>query len=67
MAQGAPDRKEQESIEDLTYQVRSWRIERAGQVLMGLFILAALLGLLGGGPLSRASATGQLQPFRPPV
>jgi hypothetical protein len=33
-----------------------WRVERAGLVAMALVIVAALTGLTGGGPLSRAQA-----------
>jgi hypothetical protein len=43
--------------QDLNYQRREWRIQRLGWVVMRLVILAALLGLLGNGPLSKASVT----------
>ena len=42
--------------EDLAHQRREWRFERAGWVVMGLLLLAGLLGLFGNGPLSRAQA-----------
>ena len=40
----------------LGVQAFSWRIQAIGQVLMGLFLAAALAGLFGSGPLSRARA-----------
>ncbi len=40
----------------LEIQVFSWRLQAVGQVLMGLFLVAALAGLFGSGPLSRAHA-----------
>lgn len=40
--------------EDRAHQRREWRIERVGWGVMGLLLLAGLLGLLGYGPLSRA-------------
>jgi hypothetical protein len=40
--------------EDPTYQRREWVFERAGWGVMGLVISAALLGLLGTGPLNSA-------------
>lgn len=45
--------------EDLAYQHREWTAQRIGWVVMGLLVVAALLGLLGSmGPLSTAhSAT----------
>lgn len=36
-------------------QRREWRIERIGWLLMGLTVLAGLLGLFGGGPLAHRS------------
>ncbi|HET7898350.1 MAG TPA: hypothetical protein VFL47_11780, partial [Flavisolibacter sp.] len=38
--------------EQLKTHVRSWKLQRAGWVLMLLIVLAALLGLCGNGPLS---------------
>jgi hypothetical protein len=43
--------------EDIRHSEREWRFERAGWAIMGLVALAALLGLLGNGPLSKASAS----------
>lgn len=40
--------------QDLAFERRSWRVERLGWALMALLLLAALLGLLGAGPLSTA-------------
>jgi hypothetical protein len=45
--------------EDLTYQRREWRFERAGWAVMVVLLLAGLLGLFGYGPLSRARAGTQ--------
>lgn len=38
--------------DDIGLQRRIWRFERVGWAVMGLFILAALAGLFGPGPLS---------------
>ncbi|MEW6131183.1 MAG: hypothetical protein AB1757_29405 [Acidobacteriota bacterium] len=40
--------------QDLVHQQREWMIERIGWLLMSLLVLAALVGLLGTGPLSDA-------------
>ena len=42
--------------EDLAFQRRIWRIQRIGWVGLALVVVAGLLGLFGGGPLSRAAA-----------
>ena len=43
--------------EDIDFQRKEWRWQRAGIVLMFLVVIGALLGLTGiGGPLSRAEA-----------
>ncbi len=48
--------------DDLDFQRRVWRFERAGWVAMGLIGLAGLLGLLGAGLLSGAeSGDGRLR------
>jgi len=44
--------------EDAQFQEREWKVERAGWLVMGLVILATLLGLFGRGPLSQAMASG---------
>ncbi|MGH7964579.1 MAG: hypothetical protein ACRERD_22680 [Candidatus Binatia bacterium] len=38
--------------QDLDFQHRSWIVQRIGWAVMALVVLAALLGLLGPGPLS---------------
>src|SRR5215203_1974081 len=40
--------------QDLAFQYREWRVQTIARVLFALFILAALLGVFGSGPLSRA-------------
>ena len=45
-----------EISQDLTFQRRSWIVQRVGWVMLALLILAALGGLFGPGPLSRARA-----------
>jgi hypothetical protein len=42
--------------EDFGYQRRAWVVQRVGWVLMVLLVLAAVVGLLGSGPLSHATA-----------
>lgn len=42
--------------QDLAFERKSWAVQRIGWALMTLVILAALAGLLGPGPLSRAKA-----------
>lgn len=39
--------------EDTGFQVREWRFQRIGWGILCLLVLAALSGVLGGGPLSR--------------
>jgi hypothetical protein len=47
---------------DLLFQRREWAIQRAGWLVMLAIIAAALIGLLGSGPLSSATAeAGSLQ------
>lgn len=40
---------------DMKFHQRSWRLQRVAWVIMALLLLAALLGLFGSGPLSRAT------------
>ena len=40
--------------QDLRHERREWRIERFAWVIFALILIAALSGLLGEGPLSRA-------------
>ena len=42
--------------QDLKFQRRSWGVERAGWVIGALILFAAILGLFGPGPLSKARA-----------
>ena len=42
--------------QDMEFQRREWRAQRAGWFALCAFVLAALLGLFGGGPLSHARA-----------
>ena len=50
--------------EDLSFQRHQMRFERIGWAVMGLVVLAALVGLLGGGPLSTATAGTDDDPIR---
>ncbi len=50
--------------EDLTFLKRAWKVERVGWIVMALIVLAALLGLFGRGPLSRATAGTTGDPVR---
>jgi hypothetical protein len=45
--------------QDLTYQQREWRAERISWIVATLLLLAALLGVLGPGPLSKTRAGSQ--------
>jgi hypothetical protein len=45
--------------QDLSFQRRSWTLQRLGWSAMGLTVLAALLGLFGTGPLSSATVSSQ--------
>jgi hypothetical protein len=42
--------------EDLDFERRTWTVERLGWVVMAMVGLAALIGLLGPGPLSKTIA-----------
>ncbi|MCM8748094.1 hypothetical protein NET02_02945 [Thermomicrobiaceae bacterium CFH 74404] len=42
--------------EDLEFQRAMWRVQKIGWVVIGIIVVAALLGLFGNGPLSRAVA-----------
>lgn len=48
---------------DPGFERRVWKIERVGWGLMGGLVAAALLGLFGSGPLSRASAGDESGPI----
>jgi hypothetical protein len=43
--------------QDLEYQRREWVFERVGWIIVALLLLAGLLGVFGGGPLSRDEIT----------
>jgi len=45
-----------EISQDIVFQRRAWKVQRVGWVILVLFVLAALLGLMGSGPLSQARA-----------
>ncbi|MDP9227135.1 MAG: hypothetical protein M3P18_25470 [Actinomycetota bacterium] len=42
--------------EDVPFQKREWRVQRIAWIFLAFFLLAAVLGLVGPGPLSFASA-----------
>jgi len=48
---------------DMAFQRRSWIVQRIGWILMLALVLAAVLGVLGSGPLSHATTAipGQLR------
>ncbi|MEW5848631.1 MAG: hypothetical protein AB2A00_07440 [Myxococcota bacterium] len=50
--------------ESLLQEQREWRIQHVGWVLMGLVILAALVGLFGRGPVGQAVTGGPASPAR---
>jgi hypothetical protein len=41
--------------QDLTFQRHEWRVQRIGWAAMALAMIAAVTGLMGGGPLSTAA------------
>jgi hypothetical protein len=43
---------------DIEFQRRAWIVQRIGWLVIAAVIVAALLGLFGGGPLSRAAVEG---------
>ncbi len=48
--------------QDVDFQRREWAVQRVAWVVAALILAAALLGLLGAGPLSRV--TGEASPLR---
>ena len=50
--------------QDLEFQRRDWTFERIGWLAMLLVIVAALVGFLGDGPVSRAQARASDQSIR---
>src|SRR4051794_40698086 len=59
-----PRVRDLEIEQDLAYQRREWAFERVGWLLLGLLLLAALVGLLGRGPLSNTTAGDPGGPLR---
>jgi hypothetical protein len=53
-----------EISQDLDFQRSSWKAQRFGWAIMLLVVVAALLGLFGGGPLSSAKLGGEGSPLR---
>lgn len=45
-----------EDIDSIEFQRREWAVQRGGWVAIGLFVLAALLGVFSVGPLSETVA-----------
>lgn len=43
-------------LEDVDFQRREWVVERIAWVLIALFLVAAVLGVFGGGPLSHTTS-----------
>jgi len=50
--------------QDLRFQRREWLVQRVGWGVLVAFLLAGLLGLLGGGPLAIAETGGDGDPMR---
>lgn len=50
--------------QDERFQRREWRAERVGWTVLTVFVLAGLVGLLGAGPLSSATAGERDGPVR---
>ena len=58
--------------QDHDFQRRSWRLQRAGWIVLSLVLLAGLLGLFGSGPLAHATVgapgcpvASRVRPVRP--
>lgn len=51
-----PTVRELQVAQDLRFQNRMWRVQRVGWVVLAAVVAMAMLGLLGDGPLSEASA-----------
>lgn len=49
--------------QNLTFQRRSWTFQRIGWVIIATIVAAALLGLFGQGPLSRATEGSPSEPL----
>ena len=59
MAQEQQGIRTLELEQNADFQRRSWALQRLGWAVMGLLILAALLGLFGGGLLSSTTTSSQ--------
>jgi len=54
----APKRRSEIDIsEDMAFQRRTWQVERAAWILLGVILIAALLGFFGGGGLVASTET----------
>jgi hypothetical protein len=53
-----------EIAQDLDFQKKSWVFQRVGWVLMALFVILALAGLFGPGPLSTTTVGDERAPVR---
>jgi len=61
-----PDTPQVDSIEvaeDMEFQRTSWRVQRAGWIVMLAAVVAAILGLFGQGPLAAGHAGGATAGF----
>lgn len=53
----APGKGGLEVPEDYSFQKREWTVQRIGWIAMLVLVIAAALGLVGSGPISRTSAS----------
>jgi hypothetical protein len=58
-AEPGSDSASLELEDDLAFERREWRIQRVAWALLGLVVLAGLLGFLGPGPLTRSVISPQ--------
>ncbi len=56
MSSGVPKFGDIEVSQDMTFQRRAWKVQRVGWAVWIAVVVVALVGLLGGGPLSSATA-----------
>ena len=45
-------------VDDISFQEKTWRVQRVGWIVMALLVAAGLAGAFARGPLSRAEAEG---------
>jgi len=45
-------------VDDISFQEKTWRVQRVGWIVMALLVAAGLAGVFARGPLSRAEAQG---------